>query len=158
MVEQKGVDIMLDALEEMLNANVQFIQIGSGASVFQRAFQELARRFPDRAAVRIGFDEGVSHRIEAGCDFFLMPSRFEPCGLNQMYSLRYGTIPIVRATGGLEDTIVDPKQDLERANGIKFHEYSGRAFAKGIRKAFALYETPELLHQFRLNAMVADFS
>jgi starch synthase len=158
MVEQKGVDIMLDALEEMLNANVQFIQIGSGASAFQRAFQELARRFPDRAAVRIGFDEGVSHRIEAGCDFFLMPSRFEPCGLNQMYSLRYGTIPIVRATGGLEDTIVDPKQDLERANGIKFHEYSGRAFAKGIRKALALYETPELLHQFRLNAMVADFS
>jgi starch synthase len=158
MVEQKGVDIMLDALEEMLNANIQFVQIGSGSSVFQKAFQDLANRFPNRAAVRIGFDEAVSHRIEAGCDFFLMPSRFEPCGLNQMYSLRYATIPIVRATGGLDDTVVDPKEDLSRANGIKFSEYSGRALAKGIRKALALYETADLLHQFRLEAMAADFS
>jgi starch synthase len=158
MVEQKGVGIMLGALEEMLNANIQFVQIGSGTSIFQRAFHELGRRFPNRAAVRVGFDEGVSHRIEAGCDFFLMPSRFEPCGLNQMYSLRYGTIPIVRATGGLDDTVIDPKEDLERANGIKFNEYSGQALAKGVRKGIALYETPELLHRFRLNAMAADFS
>jgi starch synthase len=158
MVEQKGVDIMLGALEEMLNANIQFAQIGSGAPVFQRAFQDLARRFPNRASVRIGFDHALSHRIEAGCDFFLMPSRFEPCGLNQMYSLRYATIPIVRATGGLDDTVVDPREDLERANGIKFNEYSGAALGKGIRKALALYETPELLHRFRLNAMAVDFS
>ncbi len=158
MVEQKGVDIMLGALEEMLHANIQFVQIGSGSTVFQRAFQDLARRFPQRAAVRIGFDEGASHRIEAGCDFFLMPSRFEPCGLNQMYSLRYGTIPIVRGTGGLDDTVIDPKEDLERANGIKFHEYSGQALAKGIRKALALYESPDLFHRFRLNAMTSDFS
>jgi starch synthase len=158
MVEQKGVHIMLDALLEMLNANIQFVQVGSGATVFQRAFQELSRRFPNRAAVRIGFEEALSHRIEAGCDFFLMPSRFEPCGLNQMYSLRYGTIPVVRATGGLDDTVLDPREDLARANGIKFHEYSGRALAKGIRKALALYATPELLHRFRLNAMAADFS
>jgi starch synthase len=158
MVEQKGVDIMLGALEQMLSSNIQFIQIGSGAGHYQRAFQELARRFPDRAAVRIGFEEGVSHRIEGGCDFFLMPSQFEPCGLNQMYSLHYGTIPVVRATGGLDDTVVDPKEDLARANGIKFHEYSGDALAKGIRKAMALYEAPEALQQFRLNAMTADFS
>jgi starch synthase len=158
MVEQKGVDIMLGALEEMLSANIQFAQIGSGSPAFQRAFQDLARRFPNRASVRIGFDQALSHRIEAGCDFFLMPSRFEPCGLNQMYSLRYATLPIVRATGGLDDTIIDPREDLERANGIKFNEYSGTALAKGIRKALALYETPELLHRFRLNAMAADFS
>ena len=87
-----------------------------------------------------------------------MPSQFEPCGLNQMYSLRYGTIPVVRATGGLDDTVVDPKEDLARADGIKFHEYSSQALAKGIRKAIALYEAPEALHQFRLNAMTADFS
>lgn len=158
MVEQKGVDIMLDALSEMLNSRIQFVQVGSGATQFQRAFQELARRFPDRAAVRIGFAEALSHRIEAGCDFFLMPSRFEPCGLNQMYSMRYGTIPIVRATGGLDDTVIDPREDLARATGIKFHEYSGRALAKAMRKALALYATPDLLHQFRLNAMGADFS
>jgi starch synthase len=158
MVEQKGVDILLGALEEMLNTNIQFVQIGSGSASFQRAFQDLARRFPERASVRIGFDEAVSHRIEAGCDFFLMPSRFEPCGLNQMYSLRYGTIPVVRATGGLDDTVIDPRENLEQANGIKFNEYSSQALAKGIRKAVALYETPPLLHQFRHNAMKADFS
>lgn len=158
MVEQKGVDIMLGALEEMLNANIQFVQIGSGSPVFQRAFQDLARRFPARAAVRVGFDESLSHRIEAGCDFFLMPSRFEPCGLNQMYSLRYGTVPIARATGGLDDTVIDPREDLRRANGIKFHEYSGRALAKAIRKALALYAMPEAMRQFRLNGMAADFS
>ena len=158
MVQQKGVDILLAALEEMLSANIQFVQVGSGSATYQRAFQELSRRFPNHSAVRIGFDESLSHRIEAGCDFFLMPSRFEPCGLNQMYSMRYGTIPVVRATGGLDDTVIDPREDLARANGIKFHEYSGRALAKAIRKALALYETPELLHQFRVNAIAADFS
>jgi starch synthase len=158
MVEQKGVDILLGALEEMLNTNIQFVQLGSGAPAFQRAFQDLARRFPERAAVRIGFDEAASHRIEAGSDFFLMPSRFEPCGLNQMYSLRYGAIPVVRATGGLDDTVIDPRENLDRANGIKFHEYSSLALAKGIRKAVALYEATELMQRFRLNAMAADFS
>ncbi len=109
-------------------------------------------------AVRIGFDQGLSHRIEAACDFFLMPSRFEPCGLNQMYSLRYGTIPIVRATGGLDDTVLDIREDLDRANGIKFSEYSPRALAKAIRKALALYAEPELLKRYRENGMRADFS
>jgi starch synthase len=158
MVEQKGVDIMLGALEQMLSSNIQFVQIGSGAAQYQRAFQDLARSFPDRAAVRVGFDEAVSHRIEAGCDFFLMPSRFEPCGLNQMYSLRYGTIPIVRATGGLDDTVVDPKENLQTADGIKFQEYSSQALAKAVRKAVALFEAPDVFHQFRINAMTADFS
>jgi starch synthase len=158
LVEQKGVDIMLPALEEMLSANMQFVQIGTGSPFFQRAFQDLSRRFPDRASVKIGFDEGLSHRIEAGCDFFLMPSQFEPCGLNQMYSLRYGTVPIVRATGGLDDTVVDIRDNPERANGIKFVEYSGRALAKSMRKGLALYETPELLQRFRQNGMGVDFS
>ena len=157
MVEQKGVDILIGALEEMLHANLQFVQIGSGAPAFQKSFLDLARRFPARAAVRIGFDEGLSHRIEAGCDFYLMPSRFEPCGLNQMYSLRYATVPIVRATGGLDDTVVDVREDAAVANGIKFHEYSSRALAKGIQKALALYKEPELFHRFRLNALAADF-
>jgi len=158
LVQQKGVDIMLGALTEMLEAPIQFVQLGTGAPNFERAYQELARRFPNRMAVRIGFDEGLSHRIEAGCDFFLMPSRFEPCGLNQMYSLRYATIPIVRATGGLDDTVIDIREKPAHANGIKFYEYSGRALAKGIRKALALYGEPELLSRFRQNAMAADFS
>jgi starch synthase len=158
LAEQKGVEIMLGALEEMLSARMQFVAIGSGSPAFQRAYEALARRHPKQVAVRIGFDEGLSHRIEAGCDFFLMPSRFEPCGLNQMYGLRYGTIPIVRTTGGLDDTVVDIREDESRANGIKFIEYSGTALAKGIRKALALYEEPELLQRYRLNAMAVDFS
>ena len=158
LVEQKGVDILWQALQEMLHADIQFVQVGSGSGVYQRGFQELARSYPDRAAVRIGFQEELSHRIEAGCDFFLMPSRFEPCGLNQMYSMRYGTVPIVRATGGLDDTVIDPREDPARANGIKFHEYSGRALAKAIRKALALFAKPELFHRFQLNAMAADFA
>jgi starch synthase len=158
LVEQKGVDIMLAALAEMLPANIQFVQLGTGTAQFEKAYQELALRFRDRVSVRIGFDEGLSHRIEAGCDFFLMPSRFEPCGLNQMYSLRYGTIPVVRATGGLDNTVTDIREDPAAANGIKFYEYSGRALAKGIRKALALYGEPELLNRFRQNAMAADFS
>jgi starch synthase len=158
LAEQKGVEILLGALEEMLSARLQFVALGSGAPAFQRAYQDLARRYPSQAAVRIGFDEGLSHRIEAGCDFFLMPSRFEPCGLNQMYGLRYGTVPIVRTTGGLDDTVIDIREDSQKANGIKFIEYSATALAKGIRKALALYTEPELLDRFRANAMAADFS
>ena len=158
LVEQKGVDIMLGALEEMLSANLQFVLLGTGAPIFERAYQDLARRLPDRAAVRIGYEEGLSHRIEAGSDFFLMPSRFEPCGLNQMYSLRYGAIPIVRKTGGLDNSVIDIREDPEKANGIKFAEYSAAALAKAIRKGLALYEQPELLRHFRKNAMSADFS
>lgn len=158
MVEQKGVDILLGALEEMLRTNIQFVQLGNGSAGFQQACQALAARFPGRAAVRVGFDEALSHRIEAACDFFLMPSRFEPCGLNQMYSLKYGTIPIVRATGGLDDTVTDVREDPAKADGIKFYEYSGRALAKAIQKALALYQEPDLLRHFRRNAMATDFS
>lgn len=158
LVEQKGIEIMLAAMGEMLAANLQFVLLGTGSPTFELACQDLARRFPSRAAVRIGFDEGLSHRIEAGCDFFLMPSCFEPCGLNQMYGLRYGAIPIVRAIGGLDDTVIDPREDPARANGIKFSEYSAQALAKAIRKALALFHEPEALAHFRANAMKADFS
>jgi len=158
LVEQKGVDILLGALQEMLATKLQFVQIGAGAPAFEQGFQDLARRFPQNTSVRIGFDEGLSHRIEAGCDFYLMPSHFEPCGLNQMYSLRYGTIPIVRCTGGLADTVVDIREDPDRANGIKFDEYSAQALAKAMRKALALYAEPGLMEHYRRNGMTADFS
>ncbi len=158
LAEQKGVDIQLGALEEMLNSNIQFVQLGSGSPEYERGYRDLAARFPGKVAVQFGYDENLSHRIEAGCDFFLMPSRFEPCGLNQMYSLRYGTIPIVRATGGLDDSVIDYGQNAATANGVKFFEYTSRALAKAIRKALAIYERPGLLRQFRRNAMQADFS
>jgi starch synthase len=158
LAEQKGVVVELGALEEMLRADIQFVVLGSGSPVYERGYLELAARFPNKVAVRIGYDEGLSHRIEAGCDFYLMPSHFEPCGLNQMYSLRYGTIPVVRATGGLDDTVIDFTQDAARANGIKFQEYSPHALAKAIRKALAIYDRPELFRHYRRNAMKADFS
>ncbi len=158
LAEQKGVDILIPALAESLKAGFQFVLIGSGSPAFQKSFEDLARKHPTQVAVRFGFDEGVSHRIEAGCDFFLMPSRFEPCGLNQMYGLRYATIPIVRTTGGLDDTVIDIREDALNANGIKFVEYSVAALSKGIQKALALYQAPEVLHRYRVSAMAADFS
>jgi starch synthase len=158
LAEQKGVDIQLGALEEMLSTNMQFVLLGSGSPAYERGYHDLARRFPAKVAVRIGYDEALSHRIEAGCDFYLMPSRFEPSGLNQMYSLRYGTIPIVRVTGGLDDSVIDFREDGVLANGIKFQEFSGRALSHAIRKALAIYERPDLLRRFRQIAMKVDFS
>ncbi len=158
LTEQKGVDIELGALEEMLHADMQFVLLGTGDHAYERAFQKLAHRFPQKVAVRLGYDQGLSHRIEGGADFYIMPSRFEPCGLNQMYSLRYGTIPIVRVTGGLDDTVVDASEDTSRANGIKFAEYSAPALAKAIRKALVIYCDAKLVSHYRQNAMEADFS
>jgi len=158
LVEQKGVDILLATVPEMMRFPLQFILLGNGTPECEKAFRILSDEFPSQFAMRTGFDEALSHRIEAGVDFFLMPSRFEPCGLNQMYSLRYGTVPVVHATGGLDDTVIDVREDAKKANGIKFHSYTSNALAKAIRKALALFAEPELLHHFRLNGMAADFS
>src|SRR5208283_4772080 len=105
-----------------LSSDMQFVLLGSGSDGYEKAYRRLVTRFPGKVAIRIGFDQALSHRIEAGCDFYLMPSKFEPCGLNQMYSLRYGTVPIVRITGGLDDTVIDISEQPQRANGIKFSE------------------------------------
>jgi starch synthase len=158
LTDQKGVDIELGALEEMLHTDMQFVLLGSGDPEFEQAFQRLAHRFPQKVAARFGYCQSLSHRIEAGCDFYLMPSRFEPCGLNQMYSLRYGTIPIVRTTGGLDDTVIDATENPLAANGIKFGEYSTTALAKAIRKALVIYGNPHLLRNYQRNGMAADFS
>ena len=158
LAEQKGMDIQLAALEEMLSADMQFVLLGSGSPAFENGYHELARRFPNKVFTRFGYDESLAHRIEAGCDFYLMPSRYEPSGLNQMYSLHYGTVPIVRATGGLDDSVVDFTENKTQANGIKFSEYSARALARGIRKALVLYGQPNLLRRCRQNGMKTDFS
>lgn len=158
LVDQKGSDILLGALEEMVSTELQFVLLGSGSPILEKAYQDLARRHPQKVAVRIGYDHALAHRIEAASDFYLMPSRFEPCGLNQMYSLRYGTIPIVRVTGGLDDSVIDATEDLDRADGIKFSQHSSRALAKAIRKALVLYGNPKVLRQYRKNAMTSDFS
>ena len=116
---------------------------------------------PDAAVLHlsaIAFQPDLAHRIEAASDFYLMPSRFEPCGLNQMYSLRYGAIPVVRATGGLQDSVVDIRENGALPDGIKFQEPAVAAVAKAIRKAMALWHEPGLLARYRDNGMAADFS
>lgn len=163
LADQKGIDIALGALEEMLHRNIQFVLLGSGSPEFERAFLGLAERFPQKVGVRLGYDAALSHRIEAGADFFLMPSFFEPCGLNQMYSQRYGTIPIVRVTGGLDDSVrdfteVESDDGYRDVVGIKFRSYTSRALAKAMQKALAVFEKPELLRHLRVNAMRADYS
>jgi starch synthase len=158
LAEQKGIDLELAALQEMLAGDMQFVLLGSGNREYERGFRRLAERYPAKCAVQIGFNTGLSHRVEAGCDFYLMPSRFEPCGLNQMYSLRYGTTPVVRLTGGLDDSVTDISEDADKADGIKFAECSVRALSRAIRKAQALYADKALLAHYRRNGMRRDFS
>ena len=114
------MDLIAEIADELAQEDMWLIVQGKGDAPFEKIFQDLARAHPDKIAVRVAHDEALAHRIEAGSDMFLMPSRYEPCGLNQMYSLRYGTIPVVRATGGLDDTI-------DESTGFKFQEYSGAA-------------------------------
>jgi starch synthase len=158
LADQKGIDITLGALEEMLAAPMQFVLLGSGSPNYEQALQSLAHRHPTKVGVQLGYDHSLAHQIEAGIDFFLMPSRFEPCGLNQLYSLRYGTIPVVRRTGGLDDTVIDAADDMARADGIKFIEPAPHALAKSIRKAMLLFQDKALLARYRQNGMVANFS
>jgi len=136
---------------------MQSVLLGSGDSSYEQEIKNLANRLRGKTAVRIGYDQALAHRIESASDFYLMPSRFEPCGLNQMYSLRYGSVPIVRRTGGLDDTVVDILDDAQLANGIKFSDYSSHALAKAIRKALVLFEDKPLLKVYRQNGMAADF-
>jgi starch synthase len=142
MTEQKGFDLLRDKMHEFLKRDAQFCFLGTGEPQIQSWLVDLASRFPERVAVRVGFDEGLAHRIEAGSDAYLMPSRFEPCGLNQMYSLRYGTVPIVHAVGGLADTVIDASEHNlyhGAANGFRFHHYNSEALAHAMGRAFDLY-------------------
>ncbi|MEI7731687.1 MAG: glycogen synthase GlgA [Verrucomicrobiota bacterium] len=158
LTDQKGTELILGAMEEMLASELQFVLLGTGDPVLEAACVALGKRHPSKVAARILFNPALSHRVEAACDFYLMPSRFEPCGLNQMYSLHYGTLPVVRATGGLDDSVVDIAENVEAATGIKFYQFSARVLARAIRKALVLYQTPALMDRMRRNAMQQDFS
>jgi starch synthase len=118
----------------------------------------MAEKNPGRFAVKIGYDNALAHRIEAGADMFLMPSRYEPCGLNQIYSLRYGTVPIVRATGGLDDTIQNFDAKLGNGTGFKFEAYDGRALLESVREALKVYRDPKIWQIVQVNGMAKDYS
>lgn len=154
--EQKGLDLVIDIATELAALPVQLAVLGNGEHEMEAAFRTLAAQWPGQFAVRIGFDEGLAHRIEAGADLFLMPSRFEPCGLNQMYSLRYGTPPIVRATGGLADTVIDAA-DTRHGNGFVFMQATSAALLATIRRAVTLWHNTPRWKTLQRHGMNADF-
>lgn len=158
LAEQKGLDILAPALPALLAEDLQLVVLGRGDERYERWLADAARRHPTRLAVRFTFDEGLAHAIEAGADAFLMPSRYEPCGLNQMYSLRYGTVPIVRATGGLDDTIADADVDPAHGTGFKFVEYAPEALLSAVRRALGRYADPAAWQRLMRTGMRRDNS
>ena len=159
LTEQKGFDLVLAALPTLLERNqLQYVVLGSGDAQLEAQLKELAAQHPKQLAVRIGYDEALAHRIEAGCDLYVMPSRFEPCGLNQLYSLRYGTPPIVRATGGLEDSIVDFDPRSRSGTGFKLERYAPDALVDAWQRALTTYASPELFTSLVRRCMAQDFS
>ena len=158
LADQKGFDLLAEILDELFTLDIGLILLGTGEQKYHDLFTEVARKYPQKAGIRIAYDDRLAHKIEAGADFFLMPSKYEPCGLNQIYSLKYGTIPIVRATGGLDDTIVNYDPTTGKGNGFKFVRYDAREFLNQIRVAIGFYSKPEQWKQLLRNAMEADFS
>jgi starch synthase len=161
LVEQKGIDLVLDCLPEISAMPLQFVLLGSGSRSFEQRLYNFAETHPEKIAITIGYDESLSHMIEAGSDIFLMPSRFEPCGLNQMYSQRYGTLPIVRKTGGLADTVVDAVPDTlndHTATGIVFNDASPGTLMEAIKRSMLLYNNKKIWRQLQISSMQKDYS
>ena len=158
LADQKGLDILVAALPELLRLDLQLVILGSGDARYESALAAEGRRAPNRLAVRIAFDEAAAHQVEAGADACLMPSRYEPCGLNQMYSLRYGTVPVVRATGGLDDTVSEYDPTTGRGNGFKFAAYTPDALLGAVRRALDVYHRPAHWRRLVAAGMACDFS
>ncbi len=158
LADQKGLDILSGALDALLSRELQIAVLGTGDPHYEQALTGFAERHAGRMAVRIGFDEALAHVIEAGSDVFLMPSRYEPSGLNQLYSLRYGTIPIVRATGGLKDSVLPFDPATGEGTGFLFGDYSSEALVHAVDRALDCYARPDAWRRLMANAMAQDFS
>jgi len=158
LTSQKGFDLVERIFDRLMERELQFVLLGSGDDRYVEFFRAAASRYPDRVAVRIGFDEQLAHRIEAGADLFLMPSLYEPCGLNQMYSLKYGTIPIVRAVGGLRDTVEDYDPATASGTGFVFESYDAQALLAAIDRSLAAFHDKPAWSALRRRAMAMDFS
>ncbi len=156
--DQKGFDLIAEIADEMMKENLALAVLGTGQPEYEKLFRQLAEKYPERVGVKIGYDNTLAHKIEAGADMFLMPSRYEPCGLNQIYSLRYGTVPIVRATGGLDDTIQNFVPKTQQGTGFKFEEYSGKALLLCLRKALEAYGDTKAWKAVQAIGMAKDFS
>tara|TARA_R110002111_G_scaffold247140_4_gene310117 strand:+ start:4991 stop:6499 length:1509 start_codon:yes stop_codon:yes gene_type:complete len=161
MTDQKGFSLILDAAENLLATDVQMIFLGTGDPYHEASFTELAKRFPDKVATYVGFDETLAHQIEAGLDIFLMPSQFEPCGLNQMYSLIYGTVPLVHEVGGLADSVVDASEaNLANgtANGFSFWHFDATVLYRQMRRAIEMYSDKPAWNRLMQTGMTKDWS
>jgi len=162
MVLQKGFDIFADSINELMSLDAQWIILGSGEDRFEELFRKLSILFPGKVGTYIGYNNELSHLIEAGADMFLMPSRYEPCGLNQIYSLKYGTVPIVRKTGGLADTVKDWDEQnhygFKDGNGFSFYDYSGLALYKSVERAVNVFKHKDIWKKIQTNGMKLDFS
>jgi starch synthase len=161
LAEQKGLELLLPLVPELLRAGAQLAVLGTGEADYEQALQSLAEAHPGAVAVVLAYNETVAHRIEAAADVFLMPSLFEPCGLNQLYSLRYGTLPLVRAVGGLADTVVDADEAAlaaGTATGFVFHRVEPEDLLNAARRALSLWHDPAAWRGVQRTAMLQDFS
>jgi starch synthase len=161
LVDQKGINLVIDCLEVLVDYSVQFVLLGSGDKGLEHRLKKLGSLYPCQISIKIGYDEDLAHLIEAGADLFLMPSLFEPCGLNQLFSQRYGTLPIVRHTGGLADTVIDTLPETiadHTATGFVFKEPSVGALLETIKRALLIYANSKVWKQLQKNAMKKDFS
>lgn len=158
LAHQKGFDLIEEAADELFAMDLNLVILGTGEQRYHKLFETLAKKHHDRLSVFLTFDNALAHQIEAGADMFLMPSRYEPCGLNQMYSLAYGTVPIVRATGGLADTVIDADEQSDRGTGFAFTEYTAEAMLDAITRATAAYSDPKRWEDIRQRGMAQELT
>jgi starch synthase len=158
LADQKGFDLIAEAIEEIAANDLQMVVLGDGQPVYHELFEKLCARYPVKIAAKFGFDNPLAHLIEAGADMFLMPSKYEPCGLNQLYSLRYGTVPIVRFTGGLADTIRDYDLQHDSGTGFAFREYSAKAMLAAIERALVIFADSERWRRLAARGMMQRWS
>lgn len=157
MVAQKGLDIFMDAFESIVDLDYAIVILGLGEPTYHEMLKSKQAAHPERISLNLAFDEALAHQIEAGCDMFLMPSRYEPCGLNQMYSMKYGTIPVVRKTGGLADTVIDFDASQD-STGFVFEDYSPEALLEALRRARRVFDDKAAWLSLVKRAMARDFS
>jgi len=158
LTEQKGVDVLVGAMGELVRLGVAVVVLGKGERKYEEMLTQAAARFPRRVVVKIAHDEQLAHQIQGGADILLMPSRFEPCGLTQLYALKYGTIPVVHATGGLDDTIRQYDARFGTGTGFKFASYTSTALVEAVQRAILLHKQPKKWQKLMQNAMACDFS
>jgi starch synthase len=157
-VSQKGFDLIQQVADRLARENLIMVVLGTGEPEYEGMLRQLNKQYPQKFAVKIAYDDSLAHKIEAGCDMFLMPSHYEPCGMNQIYSLHYGTIPVVRAVGGLDDTVEQFDPQTLKGTGFKFREYSGEALLETSRAAMKIYDNQRVWQTLMRNAMVQDYS